>query len=112
MGDKDKVQISDLTLPEKEEITFGELTQATMGNATPVEVVAANSERRALLLCNTSDTTGYFSFGDGTGLTTAVYSFSLATGIPLALYDEKICKQAIMAICGQASKSVTYQEGA
>lgn len=90
-------------------IVYGALTAATMGNATPIVVVAANALRRGLLVTNISDTVGYLSVGAGTGLTTANYQIRLAPGETLE-FTPPITQQGIAAICGAASKSITYQE--
>lgn len=90
-------------------LTYGALTTASMGNASPAAVVAANALREALVITNISDTPGYFSVGDGTGLTITTYLFRLAAGESL-VFAAPVSQQAISAVCGAASKSVAYQE--
>lgn len=108
---KGNTSLATLGLDEYEVITFGALTTATMGNSSPAEVVAANTSRRGLIIANVSDTTGYFSFGDGTDLTTAgVYIKKLAAGETWEILDMRLSQQAIAAVCGAGSKSITFQE--
>lgn len=90
--------------------TFGALATAAMGNGAVAEVVPANAARVALWMTNVSDTAGYFSFGDGTGLTTAAYLFRLLPGQTISI-EMPLSRQAITsAAIGQAAKNVCYQE--
>lgn len=102
---------SQLSLTEVEGLTYGALDAATMGNASPAEVVPANGDRRGLIVCNTSDTTGCFAFDDSTGLTVTVYAFSLAAGASRFFAGPTgISLGALYAVCGSASKDIAYQE--
>ncbi|MBN1815321.1 MAG: hypothetical protein JXA14_26050 [Anaerolineae bacterium] len=89
-------------------ITFGPLTQATMGNSERAEVVPENDQRRTLILCNSSDTTGYFRFANG-ALNFSNYLFRLLAGQTIT-FNPPICQQSVYAVCGAASKKVSYQE--
>ena len=90
-------------------IVYGALTPVAMGNSTIVVVVAANALRRGLLITNISDTIGYLSVGGGTGLTTSNYQIRLAPGETLE-FTPPITQQGVSAICGAATKNITYQE--
>ena len=110
--DEDSDQLGISTNPlyvRKAPLTYGALATAAMGNSSPAEVVAANTSREALVITNISDTDGYFSIGDGTGLTITTYLFKLAAGESL-VFAAPVSQQAISAVCGAASKSVAYQE--
>jgi hypothetical protein len=107
---KQNMQLASIHLGEYEQVTYGALATAEMGNASPAQVVAANAQRRALIICNTSDTTGYFCFDDSTGLTQTVYVKSLAAGATWEIKGPYISVGAVYAICGSASKNITYQE--
>jgi len=97
------------SIPDPAILTFGALTAAAMGNASPASIVAANASRRGLVITNISDTIGYVSIGDGTGLTVTNYLFRIGTGETIEL-SPPISQQAIAAICGSATKNVAYQE--
>lgn len=90
-------------------VTFGALTAASMGNATPVIVTASNGNRCGLVVTNISDTIGYLSVGDGTGLTTTNYLIKIGAGETVEL-SPPLSQQAIAAICGSAAKNIAYQE--
>lgn len=90
------------------DVVFGALTQAAMGNASAAEVVPANAHRECLILCNSSDTTGYFRFSSG-ALNSGNYAWRLLAGQTIT-FDPPTSKQAIYAICYAASKNISYQE--
>jgi len=96
-------------IPDPIVITFEALTAASMGNASSASIVAVSASRRGLIITNTSDTTGYLSIGDGTGLTASNYLFRVGTGETIE-FSPPISQQAIASICGSASKNVAYQE--
>ena len=90
-------------------LVYGALQTALMGNAGPLEVVAANANRRALVLTNISASIGYYSIGNGVGLTTTNYLFRLYPGESL-IFSPPISQQQLFAVCGVALQNVTYQE--
>ena len=107
---KQNMALKHLSLNEYEKLSFDDIQTVAMGNAAPIAVVAANPDRRALIICNVSDATGYFSFGDGTNLSTTVYIKSLGAGAVWEIMNARLSKQAIYAICGAATKNLAIQE--
>lgn len=97
------------TVIEGDPLVYGALQNVNMGNATPVEVVAVNTARRGLVITNCSDTTGYFSFGDGAGLSANIYTWRLYPGQTIE-FSSPLSQQAISAVCGAAAKTLGYQE--
>jgi hypothetical protein len=105
---------SDVTLSVTSEassaIVFGDINTVAAGNGVAAVVVAANANRRALIITNVSDTTIFIGINDNVNLILTAWTFELNPGDTL-VFDEPITQQAIYSICSAAAKNLTYQEG-
>ncbi len=90
-------------------IVYGDIFVVAAGNGIATLVVAANANRRGLIITNVSDTTIWLGINDNVNLILTAWTFELNPGDSL-VFDEPITQQAIYSICLVAAKNLTYQE--